>query len=128
MSENQDLNDIGALKVRIQELEVELAAKDEQISKLKDTLAKAGDALQEEINKQKNVLVDEILALTDIDKEELEKLDLKQLRLIHKALSNVKTQGDKDKTTVKTVRSAATSRKEDTLTVGNLYHKPQEEE
>jgi predicted nuclease with TOPRIM domain len=128
MSENQDLNDVEALKARIQELEVELAAKDEQISKLKDTLAKAGDALQGEINKQKNVLVSEILALTDIDKEELEKLDLKQLRLIHKALSNVKTQGEKDKTTVKTVRSAATSGKENTLTVGNLYHKPQEEE
>jgi prefoldin subunit 5 len=111
MSEDKQTEDVEALKARIAELEAEN-------EKLKATMAEATKTLTAYVEKEREAAIKTILDKTTISKNELEKLDLTQLRLIEKGINSVKG-------TVKNIRSAGanTSEDENTLTVGCLYHK-----
>ena len=103
---------IEALKARIAELEAEN-------EKLKATMAEATKTLTAYVEKEREAAIKSIMEKTTLSKDELEKLDLAQLRLIQKGADTVKG-------TVKNIRSAgvvSTSEDENKLTVGCLYHK-----
>lgn len=108
--ENQTV-DIEPLKARISELEAEN-------EKLKAAMAEATKTLTVYVEKEKETAIKSILEKTTLAKDELEKLDLTQLRLIEKGVDNVKG-------TVKNVRSAgaAACADENQLTIGCLYCK-----
>jgi len=111
MSEEKPTEDIKALKARIAELEAEN-------EKLKTTMTEAIKTLTAYVEKEREAAIKSILENTTLAKDELEKLDLAQLRLVQKGIDGVKG-------TVKNVRSAGatTSEDENRLTVGCLYHK-----
>jgi hypothetical protein len=111
MSEDKLTEDVSVLKTRIAELEAEN-------EKLKATMIEATKTLTAYVEKEREAAIKSILEKTTLAKDELEKLDLAQLRLIQKGADNVKG-------TVKSVRSAGatTSEDENRLTVGCLYHK-----
>jgi molecular chaperone GrpE (heat shock protein) len=113
MSEEKPTEDVEALKARIAELEAEN-------EKLKATMTEATKTLTAYVEKEREAAIKAILEKTTISKDELEKLDLAQLRLVQKGIDSVKG-------TVKNVRSAGatTSEDENRLTVGCLYHKEQ---
>ena len=97
---------------RIAELEAEN-------EKLKATMAEATKTLTAYVEKEREAAIKSIMEKTTLSKDELEKLDLAQLRLIQKGADTVKG-------TVKNIRSAgvvSTSEDENKLTVGCLYHK-----
>lgn len=102
---------VETLKARIAELEAEN-------EKLKATMAEATKTLTAYVEKEREAAIKSILEKTTLSKDELEKLDLAQLRLVQKGIDSVKG-------TVKNVRSAGatTSEDENRLTVGCLYHK-----
>jgi len=103
---------IEALMARIAELEAEN-------EKLKATMAEATKTLTAYVEKEREAAIKSIMEKTTLSKDELEKLDLAQLRLIQKGADTVKG-------TVKNIRSAgvvSTSEDENKLTVGCLYHK-----
>lgn len=111
MSEEKPTEDVEALKARIAELEAEN-------EKLKATMTEATKTLTAYVEREREAAIKSILEKTTLSKDELEKLDLTQLRLVQKGIDSVKG-------TVKNVRSAgtATSEEENRLTVGCLYHK-----
>jgi prefoldin subunit 5 len=111
MSEEKATEDIETLKTRIGELEAEN-------EKLKTTMADATKTLTAYVEKEREAVIKSILEKTTLAKDELEKLDLSQLRLVQKGVDSVKG-------TVKNVRSAGatTGEDENRLTVGCLYHK-----
>jgi hypothetical protein len=110
MSEEKSSTDIEALKARIVELEAEN-------EKLKTTMTEATKTLTAYVEKEKEAAIKAILEKTTLSKDELEKLDLAQLRLVQKGIDSVKG-------TVKNVRSAGVGDSEENrLTVGCLYHK-----
>jgi SMC interacting uncharacterized protein involved in chromosome segregation len=111
MSEEKPTEDIEALKARIAELEAEN-------EKLKATMTEATKTLTAHIEREREAAIKSILEKTTLAKDELEKLDLSQLRLVQKGIDSVKG-------TVKNVRSAGatTDEGENRLTVGCLYHK-----
>lgn len=85
--------------------------------KLKAAIAEATKTLTAYVEREREAAIKSILEKTTLGKDELEKLDLTQLRLIEKGVDNVKG-------TVKSVRSAGAGDSEDTrLTIGCLYHK-----
>lgn len=113
MSEEKQPEDIEALKARIAELEAEN-------EKLKATMTEATKTLTAYVEKEREAAIKSIMEKTTLSKDELEKLDLAQLRLIQKGADNVKG-------TVKSVRSAGAGTIEDNrLTVGCLYHKKEQ--
>jgi uncharacterized protein (DUF3084 family) len=128
MSEQQEpqteTEDVEALKARIAELEAEnqqlrerIAELEAENERLRETIGKAEDTLKAYVDHEKNVAIESILEKANWDKRELEKLDLPSLRLILKAVDSVKG-------TVKNIRSVATTEtKDNTLTVGCLYHR-----
>jgi molecular chaperone GrpE (heat shock protein) len=109
--ENQTAENAETLKARIAELEAEN-------EKLKATITEATKTLTAYVERERETAIKSILEKTTISKDELEKLDLTQLRLIEKGVDNFKG-------TVKNVRSAGTAQceGENRLTVGCLYHK-----
>jgi predicted RNase H-like nuclease (RuvC/YqgF family) len=110
MSEEKPTENVEALKTRIAELEAEN-------EKLKATMTEATKTLTAYVEKEREATIKSIMDKTTLSKDELEKLDLAQLRLIQKGADTVKG-------TVKNVRSAGASTTEDNkLTVGCLYHK-----
>jgi DNA-binding TFAR19-related protein (PDSD5 family) len=111
MSEEKPTEDVEVLKARIAELEAEN-------EKLKTTMTEATKTLTAYVEKEREAAIKSILEKTTLAKEELDKLDLSQLRLVQKGVDNVKG-------TVKNVRSAGATASEDEnrLTVGCLYHK-----
>jgi molecular chaperone GrpE (heat shock protein) len=111
MSEEKPTEDVEVLKSRIAELEAEN-------EKLKATMTEATKTLTAYVEKEREAAIKSILEKTVLSKDELEKLDLSQLRLVQKGIDSVKG-------TVKNVRSAGavTSEDENRLTVGCLYHK-----
>jgi hypothetical protein len=111
MSEEKSLADIEALKARIVELEAEN-------EKLKTTMIEATKTLTAYVEKEREAAIKSILEKTTLAKDELEKLDLAQLRLVQKGIDSVKG-------TVKNVRSSGVANVEgdNRLTVGCLYHK-----
>jgi molecular chaperone GrpE (heat shock protein) len=114
MSEEKPTEDVETLKARIAELEAEN-------EKLKATMAEATKTLTAYVEKEREAAIKSILEKTTLAKDELEKLDLAQLRLVQKGMDSVKG-------TVKNVRSAGatTSEDENRLTVGCLYHKKEQ--
>ena len=110
MSEQQQTEDIEALKAKIAELEAENG-------KLKATMTEATKTLTAYVEREREAAIKSIMEKTTLSKDELEKLDLAQLRLIQKGADTIKG-------TVKNVRSAGADTTEDNrLTVGCLYHK-----
>jgi len=110
MSEEKPTEDVEALKARITELEAEN-------EKLKATVTEATKTLTAYVERERESAIKSILEKTTLAKDELEKLDLSQLRLVQKGIDSVKG-------SVKNVRSAGASTTEDNkLTVGCLYHK-----
>jgi restriction endonuclease S subunit len=114
MSEEKQTENVEALKARIAGLEAEN-------EKLKATMAEATKTLTAYVEKEREAAIKSILEKTTLSKDELEKLDLSQLRLVQKGIDSVKG-------TVKNVRSAGatTSEDENRLTVGCLYHKKEQ--
>jgi molecular chaperone GrpE (heat shock protein) len=114
MSEEKPTASVEVLKARIAELEAEN-------EKLKATMAEATKTLTAYVEKEREAAIKSILEKTTLSKDELEKLDLSQLRLVQKGIDSVKG-------TVKNVRSAGatTSEDENRLTVGCLYHKKEQ--
>jgi len=114
MSEEKSTEDVEALKARIAELEAEN-------EKLKTTMTDATKTLTAYVEKEREAAIKSILEKTTLSKDELEKLDLAQLRLVQKGADSVKG-------TVKNVRSAGatTDEGENRLTVGCLYHKKEQ--
>jgi len=114
MSEEKPTEDVETLKARIAELEAEN-------EKLKTTMTEATKTLTAYVEKEREAAIKSILEKTTLAKDELEKLDLAQLRLVQKGIDSVKG-------TVKNVRSAGatTSEDENRLTVGCLYHKKEQ--
>jgi outer membrane protein TolC len=112
--ENQTV-EVEALKARIAELEAEN-------EKLKAAMTQATKTLTAYVERERETAIKTILEKTTLSKDELEKLDLTQLRLIEKGVDNVKG-------TVKNVRSAraTTGEDENRLTVGSLYHRKERE-
>ncbi|MBT0160833.1 hypothetical protein G4O51_12710 [Candidatus Bathyarchaeota archaeon A05DMB-2] len=111
MSEEKSTENIEALKARITELEAEN-------EKLKATMNEATKTLTAYVEKEREAAIKAIMEKTTLSKDDLEKLDLAQLKLVQKGVDNVKG-------TVKNVRSAGatTNEGESRLTVGCLYHK-----
>jgi molecular chaperone GrpE (heat shock protein) len=111
MSEEKQTEDVEALKAKIAELEAEN-------EKLKATMTEATKTLTAYVEREREAAIKSILEKTTLSKDELEKLDLAQLRLVQKGIDSVKG-------TVKNVRSAGatTDEGENRLTVGCLYHK-----
>jgi predicted RNase H-like nuclease (RuvC/YqgF family) len=117
MSEN-----VEDLKTQIADLEKRIVELDQENQKLRQTLDEATKTLQVYVDREKEAAITAIMEKANWNKDELEKLDLPSLRLILKAVDSVKG-------TVKNIRSAATAEtKDNALTVGCLYHKPQESE
>ncbi|MEM3356568.1 MAG: hypothetical protein QW166_01940 [Candidatus Bathyarchaeia archaeon] len=114
MNKEKQTEDIQALKARIAELEAEN-------EKLKVTITEATKTLTAYVEREREAAIKSILEKTTLSKDELEKLDLLQLRLIEKGVDSIKG-------TVKNVRSAgtATGEGENRLTVGCLYHKKEQ--
>ncbi|MBT0160904.1 hypothetical protein G4O51_13070 [Candidatus Bathyarchaeota archaeon A05DMB-2] len=114
MSEEKPTEDVEALKARIAELETEN-------EKLKATMTEATKTLTAYVEREREAAIKSILEKTTLSKDELEKLDLTQLRLVQKGIDSVKG-------TVKNVRSAGatTCEDENRLTVGCLYHKKEQ--
>ena len=111
MSEEKPTN-FEALKARIAELEAEN-------EKLKTTMTEATKTLTAYVEKEREAAIKSIMEKTTLSKDELEKLDLAQLRLIQKGADNVKG-------TVKNVRSAGATTEDNRLTVGCLYHRKEQ--
>ena len=111
MNEEKPTENIELLKARIAELEAEN-------EKLKATMAEATKTLTAYVEKEKEATIKSILEKTTLSKDELEKLDLAQLRLVQRGIDSVKGM-------VKNVRSAAAAPYADDsrLTVGCLYYK-----
>jgi len=123
--EEPEGEDVEALKARIAELEALLKAKEERIAeleaeneRLRQALGEAGDTLKAYVEKEKAIAIKQILEKANWNKEELERLDLPQLKLIQKSIDSVKG-------TVKNIRSAGagSGKRGSGLTVGDLYHK-----
>jgi prefoldin subunit 5 len=114
MGEEKQPENVEVLKARIAELEAEN-------EKLKATMAEATKTLTAYVEKEREAAIKAILEKTTLSKDELEKLDLAQLRLVQKGIDSVKG-------TVKNVRSAGAtpSEGENRLTVGCLYHKKEQ--
>ena len=112
MNEEKQTEDIEALKARIEELETEN-------EKLKATMTEATKTLTAYVEKEREAAIKSIMEKTTLSKDELEKLDLAQLRLIQKGADNVKG-------TVKNVRSAGATTEDNRLTVGCLYHRKEQ--
>ena len=110
MTEEKQTEDVEVLKARIAELKAEN-------EKLKATMTEATKTLTAYVEKEREATIKSIMEKTTLAKDELEKLDLAQLRLIQKGADTVKG-------TVKNIRSAGAGNSEDNrLTVGCLYHK-----
>lgn len=117
--------DVEALKARIAELEAENQQLKERVAeleaeneRLRQALGEAGDTLKAYVEKEKAIAIKQILEKANWNREELERLDLPQLKLIQKSIDSVKG-------TVKNIRSAGagSSKRDSGLTVGDLYHK-----
>jgi len=111
MSQQNQEENVEAFKAKIAEL-------DSENQKLRQTLDEAGKTLKVYVDREKEATIKAIMEKANWSKEDLDKMDLPQLKLIEKAV-------DSTKGTVKNIRSAGAeaSEGEGKLTVGCLYHK-----
>jgi len=111
MSQQNQEENVEAFKAKTAEL-------DSENQKLRQTLDEASKTLKAYVDREKEATIKAIMEKANWSKDELDKLDLPQLKLIEKAV-------DSAKGTVKNIRSAGaeTSEGEGKLTVGCLYHK-----
>jgi len=118
MSQQKQERDVEALQAKITELEKRNVELDGENQKLRKTLDEASKTLKVYVDREKEATVKAIMEKADWSKDELDKMELPQLKLILKAV-------DSAKGTVKNIRSAgaAASEDENKLTVGCLYHK-----
>jgi predicted RNase H-like nuclease (RuvC/YqgF family) len=123
--------DVEALNEQIEKLEANNKLLSERIKeleaeneRLRETIGKAEDTLKTYVAQEKKAAIESILEKTNWSKDELEKLDLSQLKLIQKTI-------DRAKGSFKGIRSGpasatATDKEPSVLTVGDLYGKKQE--
>jgi len=111
MSQQKQEENVEVFKARIVEL-------DNENQKLRQTLDEASKTLKVYVDREKEATIKVIMEKANWSKEDLDKMDLPQLKLIEKAV-------DSTKGTVKNIRSAGAEASEDEgkLTVGCLYHK-----
>jgi len=121
-------NDVEALKTQITELEaqnqrlqVRVQELEGENQRLRETIGKAEDTLKAYVDREKKAAIEAILEKSNWSKDELEKLELSQLKLIEQAF-------DRAKGSFKSIRSAGSTTDKDKggLTVGDLYHKKEE--
>lgn len=130
MSEEQGQeNNVETLKARIAELEAEnqrlqerVQELEEENQRLRETIGKAEDTLKSYVKRERKTAIEAILEKSNWSKDELEKLDLSQLKLIQKTF-------DRAKGSFKSIRSAGSTadRGKGALTVGDLYRKKEEQ-
>jgi predicted RNase H-like nuclease (RuvC/YqgF family) len=120
MSQHKEDENVEAFKAKIADLEKRIVELDGENQKLRQTLDEASKTLKVYVDREKDATIKAIIEKANWDKDELDKMDLPQLKLIEKAV-------DSAKGTVKNIRSAgavsSTSEDENKLTVGCLYHK-----
>jgi len=120
MSQHKEDESVEAFKAKIADLEKRIVELDGENQKLRQTLDEASKTLKVYVDREKEATIKTILEKAEWSKDELDKMDLPQLKLILKAV-------DSAKGTVKNIRSAgagaSTSEDENKLTVGCLYHK-----
>jgi predicted RNase H-like nuclease (RuvC/YqgF family) len=126
----QPPSEVETLKARITELEQEnqslkerIAELEDENQKLREALEKGAQALEEEIEEAKAAAIEAITQKTRFTKDELRKMRLPALRLILRTI-------DSAKGTFKNIRSAGSStgdKDSGSLTVGDLYHKKEEQ-
>jgi len=114
----QKSEDVEAFEAKIADLEKRIVELDAENQKLRQTLDEASKTLKVYVDREKDATVRAIMEKANWGKDELDKMDLPQLKLVEKAV-------DSAKGTVKNIRSAGatTSKDEQKLTVGCLYHK-----
>jgi len=120
MSQHKEDESVEAFKAKVADLEKRIVELDGENQKLRQALDEASKTLKVYVDREKEATVKTIMEKADWSKDELDKMDLPQLKLILKAV-------DSAKGTVKNIRSAgavsSTSEDENKLTVGCLYHK-----
>ena len=120
MSQHKEDENVEAFKAKIADLEKRIVELDSENQKLRQTLDEASKTLKVYVDREKDATVKAIVEKADWSKDDLDKMELPQLKLIEKAV-------DSAKGTVKNIRSAgavsSTSEDENKLTVGCLYHK-----
>jgi len=120
MSQQKQEQDVEALQSKVTGLEKHIVELDSENQKLRQTLDDASKTLKVYVDREKDATVKAIMDRADWSKDDLDQMDLPQLKLILKAV-------DSAKGTVKNIRSAgavsSTSEEENKLTVGCLYHK-----
>ena len=111
MSQQKQEENVEAFKAKIAEL-------DSENQKLRQTLDEASKTLKAYVDREKEATIKAIMEKANWSKDDLDKMDLPQLKLVEKAT-------DSAKGTVKNIRSAGATISEDEqkLTVGCLYHK-----
>ena len=123
MSQQKQEQDVEALQSKVTGLEKHIVELDSENQKLRQTLDDASKTLKVYVDREKDATVKAIMDRADWSKDDLDQMDLPQLKLILKAV-------DSAKGTVKNIRSAgavsSTSEEENKLTVGCLYHKEME--
>jgi len=123
MSQHKEDENVEAFKAKIADLEKRIVELDGENQKLRQTLDEASKTLKVYVDREKDATIKAIMEKADWSKDDLDKMDLPQLKLIEKAV-------DSAKGTVKNIRSAgavsSTSEDENKLTVGCLYHKEME--
>ena len=114
----QNKENVEAFKAKIIDLEKRIVELDAENQKLRQTLDEASKTLKVYVNREKDATIRAIIEKANWTKDELDKMELPQLKLVEKAV-------DSAKGTVKNIRSAGatTSEDEQKLTVGCLYHK-----
>jgi len=118
MSQEKQEENIEASKAKTANPENRVAELDTENQKLRQTLDEASKVLKAYVDREKEATIKAIMEKANWNKEDLDKMDLPQLKLVEKAI-------DSAKGTVKNIRSAGAeaSESEGKLTVGCLYHK-----
>jgi len=121
MSQQKQEENVEAFKAKIAGLEKRIAELDSENQKLRMTIDEASNTLKVYVDREKDATIRAIMEKANWSREELDEMELPQLKLVEKAV-------DSAKGTVKNIRSAGatTSEDEQKLTVGCLYHKESE--
>jgi len=118
MSQQKQEENVEAFKAKIADLENRIVELDTENQKLRQTIDEASKTLKVYVDREKEGTIKVIMEKANWSRDELDKMELPQLKLVEKAV-------DSAKGTVKNIHSAGatTSEDEQKLTVGCLYHK-----
>lgn len=92
-------------------------------AELENTLKEAADTLQMFVDNQKTELIHEITQTTNLNADELKKMSLDNLRLIKATVDSMKDKGNTKG--VKAAGSGVNTGVDSTFTLSDLYQKPQ---